>query len=79
MLGVTTRYAKGHWECWGKNIMPKKDEDVKVNDGNTKDNDKDIGNNTKSTRSASHNVNSRLNLDAMGKTWNYKTTKDHPF
>jgi len=74
MLGVTTRYAKGHWGCWEKKIMQKKDEDAKVNHGNTRDNDKNIGDNTKNTRSASPNVNSRLHPTAMGKKWNYRTT-----
>jgi hypothetical protein len=59
--------------------MPKKDEDSKVNHKNTNDNDKNIGDNGKSTKNTNHNLSSRLNLDAMGKRWSYKTTRDHPF
>jgi hypothetical protein len=33
------------------------------------DSEKNIGENTKSTRNAIHNVSSKLNLDAMGKKW----------
>jgi hypothetical protein len=62
-----------------KTLCQKKMRMLRSTMGTPRDNDKDIGNNTKSTSSVSHNVNSRLNLDAMGKTWNYKTTKDHPF
>jgi len=56
-------------EALGKKNRPKKDVDAKVNHGNTKDCKKNIGDNITSTRSAIHNVSSRLNLDAMGKKW----------
>jgi hypothetical protein len=62
---VTKRDARAI-ESIGKKIRPENDVDVKVNHGNTKDGDKNIGDNTKSTRSAIHNVSSRLNPDAMG-------------
>jgi hypothetical protein len=38
-----------------------------------------LGTTLEATWSANHNVSSRLNLDAMGQKWSYRTTKDRAF
>ncbi len=68
-LRVKKGDARGDWKRWEKQIRPKKDVDAKVNHGNTRDNNKNIGDNSKSTSSAIHNVSSSLNFGAIGKKW----------